>query len=97
MIRVTRLAQETAHTISTLQVSKVQKIEVVEEKDCLLNKFKKILKQALEEARRKAKLKCFNCGKGGNFPKKLESAMKKSRSVSPINGQVTSHLHQSPR
>ena len=58
--------QETARVISGPQVSKLPKIEVVEEEESLLNKIKEMLKQVLEE-NGQAKLKCFNCGKSGNF------------------------------
>ena len=39
------LGQETARTIARPSVSKVRKIEVVEEKASLLNKLKEMLKQ----------------------------------------------------
>ena len=41
--------------MSRLQLSKVQKIEVVEEDECLLNKFKEMMEQVLEENGQKAK------------------------------------------
>ena len=68
------LAQETAQTISRPQVTKVRKMEVVEED--LLNKFKKMLKQVLKEDGQKTKFKYFNCGKDGHISKKLGSATK---------------------
>ena len=43
------LAQETARKISRPQVSKVQKIKVVEEEEYLSNKFKEMLKQVLDK------------------------------------------------
>ena len=71
------VAIETARTITTPQVSKVLRMEVVKEKRCLLYKSRKMLKQILEEVVQKVKLNCFHCGKGGHVPKKLESATRK--------------------
>ena len=56
--------------ISIPKISKVRKMEVVEEEESLLNRVKEMLKQVLEESRQKAKLKCFHF-KEWSFPKKL--------------------------
>ena len=56
------LAQETAHTISTLQVSKLRRINVVKEKGCKRHKSRNMLKQIFKEVGQKVKLKCFLCG-----------------------------------
>ena len=38
-------------------------MKAVEEKECLLNKLKEIVKQVARENGQKAKPKCFKCGK----------------------------------
>ena len=43
------------------------------EEEGLLNKFKEVLKQVLEENGQKAKIKCFNCGKGCHVQKKVQA------------------------
>ena len=50
------LSQETARTFSRPQVSKMRKMEVVEEEECLLNKSKEMMKLVLEENGQKEKL-----------------------------------------
>ena len=51
---------ETARMITTPQVSKVRRMEVVKEKGCLLQKSRNMLKQILEEVEQNIKLKCFH-------------------------------------
>ena len=77
------LAQETARTISRPPVSKVRKMEVVEEEETLLNKLKEMLNQVGENGQR-TKLKCFNRGKSGNFQRNCKAPRKGFRSVSPF-------------
>ena len=62
--------------------------DLVEEKECILNKLKEILKQVLEETRRKWMRKCFNCGKSGNFQRNCKAPRKKQRCISPIRPRV---------
>ena len=73
-------AQETAHTISRPPVSKVRKMEVVEEEESFLNKLKNMLKQVGENGK-KTNLKCFNCGKGGHFQRNCKALRKKYRFI----------------
>ena len=63
-------AQETVRLFCRPQMDEVRKVKVVDGNECLLNKFKEILKQVLRENGQKGKPKCFNCG-GVSFQKKL--------------------------
>ena len=54
------LGQETARRISRPPVSKVRKMDVVDEEESLLNKLKEMLRQVGKNGQ-KAKLKCIKC------------------------------------
>ena len=81
------LAQETTGTISRPQVSKVRKMEGVEEEECLLNELKSRLKQVGQNGQ-KSKPKCFNCGKGCHFQRNCKAPP--SRNKKRANYQLSS-------
>ena len=53
-------------------------MEAPAEEGRLLNKFKEMIKQVLEENGLRAKLKCFNREKGGDFQRKCNAPGKAS-------------------
>ena len=77
------------------QMYEVRKVETVEEKECLLNKLKEIIKQILRENEQNAKSKRFNCGKGGHFQRNCKAPRNRSRPVSPTRQRVVETLKAS--
>ena len=69
-------------------MDEMSKVEAVEEKECLWNKLKEIVKQVLRENEQKAKAKLFNCGKGGQFQRNCKASGCRSRPVSPTRRRV---------
>ena len=73
--------QENARTISRPQVSRVRKIKVVEEGECLLNKLKEILKKVLRANGKKGKSKLWPT-RGSYFQRNCKAPRQRSKPVS---------------
>ncbi|XP_065356251.1 uncharacterized protein LOC135950648 [Calliphora vicina] len=83
------LAQETAKIISNPQICKVRNIEVVaEDERNIVDELKKVL-EAFNDKHRKARVRCYNCGKSGHIQRNCKAPRKRTRSVSPPRNNQT--------